>query len=234
MPRRLLHTIREEWPRLALDVVVLVLGISLSFQVEQWRQARSDATTERRSWLAVRDDLVADTLALSRGARGLDRMTRACAALLGSPPADSVDRYMDYSISYTTFSPAASAFQEMRQTGSARQLQNRALFNALAALHSGPYTVAGHWDDIDEQLVLNRLVPYLEANAPGDYAQSQGGRVTTGLAGSWRALRTRTGYRNLLATSRSFKQAHQESFELALVEARKILARVNEELAKPM
>ena len=229
--RRFVDTVRDDWPRLLLEFVILVVGISASFALEGWREGREDARAERRAWQTVHDDLAADTAALARGIARLDAQVRACAALLAEPAPDSVDVYMDRTISYASFAPAGNGYAQLRATAGARTLQNRALFNALASLQTREYERARAWDLIDEQVVLERMVPYLEAHAPASYAAAEGGTALAGLRPTYEALRARVPYRNLLGTSRSFKQAHREVYAEALAAARRVLGLVRAELA---
>lgn len=232
MSRRLLHTLHEEWPRLALDIVVLILGITLSFEVEQWRQDRDSAQLERRTWAAARDDLATDTLVLARYVKVLDRMAHACDALLGTPPADSISADMSCIISYPQFRPSSATYEELRQTSNARGLQHRKLFNSLTRLHTAAYAVTADWDRVDAQLVVERGFPYLEANAPSTYADLAADTTGPGLRDAWKALHTRPQFRNLVGTSRTFKDAHRAAYAGALTATRRVLARVDSVLAE--
>jgi hypothetical protein len=229
----LLATVREEWPRLVLELVVLVVGISASFALEEWRGDQENARIERRAWEGVRDELAADTLSLARQIERVQRMARADSALLAGPPPDSVDTYLDQAISYTGFTPTANAYAELRATSAQRQLRRRALFGALAALQLREYERVGQWDAINRQIVLDRVVPYLDEHAPASYAASTGGLETRGLGDTWAALRNDRVLRNLLATQRNFRDAQAQVYGLALARARAVLADVDRALATP-
>lgn len=231
---RLLRTLRDEWPRLALDILVLILGITLSFEVEEWRQDRESARLERRTWVAVHDDLVADSTSLTANIKVLDGMVRGCDALLGAPPADRVGDDMNCTIAYPAFRPAAAAYEELRQSSNARQLQHRKLFNVLTRLHTGPYVYTADWDRVDAQLVVDRVFPYLEANAPATYADLASDTSGAGMRDAWRALHTRPQFRNLIGTSRAFKAAHRATYAAALTSVRHVLARVDSVVAEPV
>lgn len=229
---RLVATVRDEWPRLVLELVVLVVGISASFALEEWRGERENARIERRAWEAVQVELAADTVAIRRQMTRLERMIRASGELLTGPPADSVDAYLDLAISYTGFTPTANAWAELRASSAGRQLQRRALFDTLAALHLREYERAGQWDAINRQIVLDRVLPYLTVNAPASYAEAmRGGLETQGFGPTWAAMRRDRVFRNLLATQRSFREAQFQVYDLALGRARATLAAVARALA---
>src|SRR5690349_2573027 len=99
--RKLLLVLREDWPRLVIELLVLVLGITASFALDQWRREREDRQLERRTLEGLHENLVADTVTLAAAEARLGRMARGYAELLGgTAPADSIDTYMDLSISY--------------------------------------------------------------------------------------------------------------------------------------
>jgi hypothetical protein len=231
--RRLLDTVRDEWPRLVLELVVLVVGISASFALEEWRGDQENARVERRAWEAVREELAADTLALVRQIARSEAMARADAQLLAGPPPDSVDTYLDLAISYAGFTPTDNAYVELRNTSAQRQLRHRALFAELSALHNREYERAAQWDRINSGIVLQRILPYLEEHAPTAYADAarQRGTETVGLDATWQALRDDRVFRNLLATQKNFRDAHTHVYALALARARAVLARVDRLLA---
>ena len=206
---------------------LLIVGISASFALEQWRGDRENARVERRAWEAVREELVADTLALTTQIVRLRRMARADSALLAGPPPDSVNAYVDLAISYTGFTPTDNAYAELRNTSAQRQLRERALFNALSALHNREYERAGQWDRINSGIVLERILPYVDQHAPAAYADAvRGGLETQGLTPTWEALRTDRVFRNLLATQKNFREAQLAVYGLALGRAREVLGRV--------
>lgn len=231
--RRFLQVVHDDWPRLILELVILVIGISASFALEDWRQDRENRRVERQSWAAVRDDLAADTLYLALRVGQLRAFLRADDALLTGPAPDSVDAYMDRAISYVAFRRTDHAFQELRQTSNARALRHRALFNALSTMYARDYELVAEWDDINRDFVLRRMIPYLDTQGPRAYAAVRGGRSVIGLRGTWAALGARPAFRNLLATERLFVEAHLSTYEAALVRARTLMARVEREALAP-
>jgi hypothetical protein len=227
--RRFLTIVRDDWPRLVLELLVLVVGISASFALEEWRGDQENARVERRAWEAVREELAADTLALTRQIARLRQMARAGEQLLAGPPRDSVDVYVDLAISYTGFTPTDNAYVELRNTSAQRQLRQRALFSELSALHNREYERAAQWDRINSGIVLQRVLPYLEEHAPAAYADAARARgtETVGLDQTWEALRGDRVFRNLLATQKNFRDAHTQVYDLALTQARTVLGRVD-------
>jgi hypothetical protein len=113
---------------------------------------------ERRAWAGVATNLATDTLYLSRRARQLDVMIAAYDALIaGRAPADSVESYMDLAISYVNFVRTDFAYEELRQSSSARQVRNAALLERTSRMYTSEYSLADEWEAINRDFATNRF-----------------------------------------------------------------------------
>jgi hypothetical protein len=228
--RRVLEVLRDDWPRLAIEVLVLVAGITISFALDEWRTERGNRRTERRALELIRDDLVADSAMLATLDRRLAAMVRAHAALLDGPPADSIDIYMDLAISYVIFMKTDVAYEQLRQTGDARHLRNRKLFDDVVQAYNNEYTRAGEWDAINRDFVLDRMIPYLDDNAPFVDAGTRDG-IALGMAPVYHRLIRTDRFRNLLRTERNFRDLQRLVYRLAAQRGATLLRDVRRELA---
>lgn len=232
--RRLLQVVAEDWPRLLLEVLVLVLGISASFALEEWRSERADARVERLAWEAARDDLAADTSYLATRLASLAERRQAHDVLLAAAadgrtlPRDTLAVLLDVTIGYVAFRSTDNAYQELRQTGNARGIRNRALLGRLSGLHTRPYAIVAEWDAITSDFVRHRMIPFVDAASPVAYARL-GADGSPDLATAWPVLRRDPRYRNLLATSRMFVDAQAAAYARALADARRLMARIDAE-----
>ena len=111
--RRLGRSIRADWPKLVTELAVVILGISISLGVDEWRRDREDTLAARRTWESIADDLKADSAYLAGRVVQLDRMVKSYDGLLGTAPPDSLDAFMDRAISYVVFTPTQSAYREL-------------------------------------------------------------------------------------------------------------------------
>ena len=229
--------LRDDWPRLLLELVILIVGISASFALEDWRQRRADAATEHRAWATVADNLAADTTQLALRLAQLATVTAACDRLLaGNVPADSAAVLLDQAMLYVTFVPTDYGYDELRRTSSARELNARALLGEVARLHSRMYPLVAEWDALNRRFLLDRFYPFLEARAPAPYLDPEaatalrGGRVAAsrgrGLGASYAALADDRHFRNLLVTDRFYKGGQRLAYGRALEQARLTLAAV--------
>lgn len=235
--------LRDEWPRLLLDLAILVAGITASFALEDWRQRRQDEATERRAWATVAENLAADTTQLASRLAQLRTQVDACDRLLaGAVPPDSAGLLLDRAMVYVTFVPTDYGYDELRRTSSARELRARGLLGDLARLHGRAYALATEWDAINRRFLLDRFYPYLEAEAPAPYLDPdaatalRGGRTAAaraglGLSASHAALAGERRFRNLLVSDRFYKGGQAQVYARALDQARGTLAAVRAALA---
>jgi hypothetical protein len=228
------RTLREQWPRLALELVVLVIGITASFLLNEWRLAIGEREEERRALHALRQDLRSDSSHLATRIELDTRMIASYERLLDStgdvaPAVDSADTYMDHAITYLTFAKRDNTYEELKQTGRTDVIRNEELRGRIINLYNRVYLNATEWDSINRQFVLERMIPYLDDNGP--YVESGfAGGVATGLSGLYTALRREDRFRNLIRTNRLFKEAQRAVYELILAEVSAALGAVEAEL----
>ena len=227
---RFTETLRNDWPRLIIELLVVVAGISISFALDEWRRDREDHREEHRIWVAIQDNLRADSLTLASRDVKLRAFVAAYDGLLSGGPADSLDSWMDQAISYTVFTPTQTAFQELEQMAGSRLIRNRALLADLTSLYNRDYRRAVEWDEINKNFVLERMIPYLDATAPY-IAGTGGGETATGLSAVYRSVEKRDQFRNLIRTNRIFKSAQQTVSLSALKRLIDVRAGIAKELA---
>jgi hypothetical protein len=231
---RFTRTLSEQWPRFVLELIVLFVGITASLAANEWRQAIGRREDERRALTGIRDDLRADSaylagrLAISDGM--IDAYHRLLAADAGTLPADSIDVYMDATITYHTFARRDNTYEALKQNGTTDLIRDDALRGRVINLYNHVYQLATEWDTINRQFVLERMIPYLDNEGPYVDSGFEDG-AATGLAAVYDALRAEDRFRNLLRTNRLFKEAQQSVYRLVQTEAGHVLAAVEAELA---
>jgi hypothetical protein len=231
--RRFARVLRTDWPRLVVELAVLVAGITISFAVDEWRRDREDRRAERRMWEAIHGDLAADSAYLAARVVQLGAMVRAYDGLLAGGPNDSLDVYMDRAISYVVFTPTQSAYRELQELAGSRLIRNRVLLADLTNAYNREYVRAAEWDAIGRNFVLERMIPYLDANAP--YVEGTGGgEVAVGLAAVYRSVGKRDHFRNLVRTHRMFREAQRSVYQATLTRVTNLRARVGAEIGNSL
>lgn len=229
--RRFVGVLREDWPRLAIELLVLVSGITISFALDEWRRDREDRRTEHRAWEAIYEDLGIDSAYLGKRVVQLKGMTRSYEALLATPEADSLDGYMDRAISYVTFPASLGAYHELQQMAGSRLIRNHALLADLTSAYSREYERAREWDNINRDFILERMIPYLDLAA--EYPESvHGGETALGLGAVYHTIGTRYQFRNLVRTNRLFKEAQGSVYQATFDRVAALRGKVAEELKR--
>jgi hypothetical protein len=134
------HLKQQHWMALFLDFVIVVVGVFIGLQVNNWNEARQDQARTRDYLERIREDLEADIAGLARrktmwasvqnhgGAAlayaegGTLANGSAWETLLGYYQASQVWPY----------APTAATYDEMRATGDLRLIRDKALRTALA------------------------------------------------------------------------------------------------------
>jgi hypothetical protein len=127
--------------RLIAEGLVMVLGILLAFQLENWREGRARYQLETAQLVAIRDDVLEnqqrleDVLALQRETVESGRILLAAhAGRLPAPLGDSLVVLFDNAESWWRLEPVTGAYDAMVGSGDVVRLRNQSLLRALASL----------------------------------------------------------------------------------------------------
>ena len=131
---RLAAAVREQnWFAVALEVVIVVLGVVIGFQVTAWGQGRSDRAKEQAYLLQLEGDLVGTLADLDWVDRAMAKREVASTKLLHGfqlrepPPRDSLLVWLDEVSGSVTRSPVTRTIDAMIATGDLRLLRNDSL-----------------------------------------------------------------------------------------------------------
>jgi len=144
IPRRLAKAIRSQnWFIVFIEVLVLVVGVFIGLQVDDWNQLRKDRVEERVYLEELLEDFEANRTALLQSTSSLEEIIPAMTALLEQSAMDTPDwsigelndafRYIHY---MPTFFPVERAFANLTGSGDLKIIRNRDLKNALAKYFS--------------------------------------------------------------------------------------------------
>lgn len=220
---------------LFLQLVVVIVGVTISLVLDEWRASRGEAREARDLTASLAADLRSDMDELDAALDRTEQFTQAYRRLLApeaaSLPDDSLDAYVDMAVSYAIFPTHDEAYEAMRQTGSSRLLRDPDLRSAVIRHYTRTVGRADEWDDINRQFVLDRMIPFIEANAPelsSSAGETEAGTTAwTGLAGAFRALDDDPHFRNLLQTNLLFKEAQATVYSLTRDASEELLAQLH-------
>ena len=225
MPRSVAAAVRRTIPRLALELLVVVLGITISFWFQDWRQQRDDRQQETRLLRGIVEELRADHTDLQRRLEMVDRSLAAVQRLQRdgeTMSTEELDRAMDQTLSYIAFAPSRASYVELQQMAGSRLVRDKRLLHQVITLYERAYPMAVEWDGINRQFVLDRMFPYLDRHGPSFVSSSAAG-YATGYHQAYRAIAGETEFRNLLRSALLFKEGQRATYAALLDTVGKVL-----------
>ncbi|MBL8722906.1 MAG: hypothetical protein JNK49_02620 [Planctomycetes bacterium] len=202
--------------RFGLELLAVVLGVTISFWLEDQRKDRADRAEEQRLLESFATELRGDLATLENyGKRLADDTARMQGALADDGKLDdkALDALMDTLLGYAAFRPATATYSELRQTGASRVFRDKALLRRVLNVYERLYPMAGEWDAVNREFVLGRAFPYVDEAGPA-FASSGEQGYAHGYHLAWRALRNSPHFRNLLRSSVVFRQGQAEAYRL--------------------
>lgn len=138
------------------EILVIFIGISMSFFFDEWRQNRQDEETIRKHLTFLRTNLVQDTLQLTgmihfghKSARSIHKMVYF---KHDSEITDSISFHIDNAASYLTFKPNQMAYEEIRQTAHTNLINNDSLKVLFLSYYTSIIPNCIEWCKVDEEL----------------------------------------------------------------------------------
>jgi hypothetical protein len=134
---------RQEWFTVVLEILIVVVGIFIGLQVDDWNQARQDRQLETRYLQRLQADLLEDSIRVDRGIL-LAKIRMQQARLLIDGIADpevaarQPDRFIEAveKVSWRITPPIASnVYSELLDTGRTALIESESLRDLLAAYY---------------------------------------------------------------------------------------------------
>ena len=162
---------RQDWFVVFIELIVLVLGIFIGLQVDDWNQARKDRLEERVFLEELLEDFDASESSLASSIERLERVATAMIGLLEQSAKDAPDWDMDQLNTafrqlhnMPTFIAVSRAYDNLTGAGDLRLLRNRELKNALAQYYSFAELIELIQNTHEMELV-GTFQPYIIENA---------------------------------------------------------------------
>lgn len=159
-----------EWKKYFFELVVIVVGITISFMVQNWQEARKSRHEEVLMLERIHSDLAEDTLAMRAEIKVLEDIVRYGESLLRSTQiedmADSLNIFLGYQLQYSVFTKTDIGYQSMGQGRSAQLISNRPLLNKIIRLYALRYKELEEYGDVDKTFMLGEFIPYFNLRFP--------------------------------------------------------------------
>lgn len=151
------------------ELFILILGITASFALNEWRVSTQESKQQVQLLTNFKKNLVTDSTILRAGVDQLTRQLEAAGKVL----ATNTDSYSDSLVinvlnllNYVPFKSNDITYEEMKNLGNSRIIQNDSLLSSIIGLYENGYETVVNWSEIDGQHVKSELIPFVERNFP--------------------------------------------------------------------
>ena len=213
------------------EVLVIFIGISISFFFDEWRENRKDKETMRKHLTVLKNNLVQDTLQLTLMIKYGNSFVRNIDKLVyfekDSEITDSLTQYIDNAASYLVFKPNQIAYEEIKQSAHTNLIENDSLKTLFLYHYTSTIPNCVEWCKVDETHTMTQLIPEMTIYFPV-VADSLNRVSPFEIA---KALRVKK-LRNLLLANSTYKKTTIQFFRMTKKSTKALLKKVDEELAE--
>ena len=153
------------------NLLVVILGISIAFYLEGWREEASNRMQEKKYLESMATDLQTDIEALDTLLKINEEISSALVNLslasVGKPyESDSALMFQTLKIQYNPpFTPQRTAYESLKASGKLDLISDFGLRNQIVDLYEQFYRGTGEYDDALNQHVRDFVKPYYMKNA---------------------------------------------------------------------
>ena len=210
-----------------LEFLVIVTGIMASFLIEEFRQTAKENDKEKNILREIEVDLGIDSNFISYIVKQIEIASEFANSLLRSSE-DSIKIKLDAVLSYHNIKTRDIGFKKLSAGDNYNLIKDENLFRAITIHYSQNYELLDEWARITRQLVLDRILPFLEKNG---VAESYNDKYLYGIK-SVRKLKNNNEFRNLLRTSAFYKNSYHKICEAILKNNKYILEAIDKYLGE--
>ena len=121
MFRKIINHLKSKWYRYVLEIIVVILGILIAYNLEQWSNARSNAKKEIEMLKEFKRGLTADLEEMRFNIRMHDYSIQSSKIILkvikdNLPYQDSLDACFAYTHAFSTFSGRVGPIEQLKNT----------------------------------------------------------------------------------------------------------------------
>jgi hypothetical protein len=213
------------------EIIVISVGISISFWFDEWRSNRKDKEMERRHLIDLKNNLKQDTFMLAQNIKGGKTFVNSSRKLAtfknDKDILDSLDIHIDNAASYLSMKTNQTAYEEIKQTGHTSLITNDSLKKFILGHYTLVVPYSEEWGNIDKNYTMTQLIPEMSIYFP--VVPDTTNMVSA--AQKMKALKVQK-LRNLLLTNATYKQATIQSFMTTKAYSEKLIKRIEDELEK--
>ncbi|GAB4007207.1 hypothetical protein GCM10028808_10660 [Spirosoma migulaei] len=168
--RKVKHPFKIILEKYISEILVIFIGISISFFFDEWRENRKDDETVKKHFTVLRTNLIQDTLKLTvminHGRKLVNSINKLTYFKLDSDIKDSISFHIDNAGSYLVFKPNQMAYEEIRQTAHTNLIKNDSLKMLFLSYYTSTIPYCIEWCKIDETHTMTQLIPEMSSYFP--------------------------------------------------------------------
>ncbi|WP_412061310.1 hypothetical protein [Rubrivirga sp. IMCC45206] len=170
---RLSQAVREQnWFAVALEVLIVIVGVVIGFQVTAWGSERAARATEQELLANLQTEFETNRELYDANAarlrRAMDQAQRLLALTGPTPqphrPAE-IDSLLVGLLGFPDFAPETGQVQSLLSTGRIVLIQHDSLRAALAAWPDA-FQILEQEEENVREAVIHRFIPYLQSRVP--------------------------------------------------------------------
>lgn len=218
------------------DVFIVVLGVSLSFLLNEWRLGVSAHDDEKEILLQVVEDLKADTAKLKANRKELVEITKSSIKLVemtrDSVLANAMEAYIATKklITYVPFEASKVGYFELSAQGKSGKIKDKKLLMRIMELHENGYRRIDELTNTHRDYLVKtiyeyntRKMPFLMMNE-SELSVATQEAIANGIVAD--------EFKHMLFFEIVLKQNIIEAYDTVLEEQEKMIVQINEKLAK--
>jgi hypothetical protein len=213
------------------EILIIFIGISISFMFDEWRDNRKDNETARKHLIMLKKSLSQDTFMLT-GMIGMShKYVRSINKLSyfkdPSEILDSINYHIDNAASYADFKANQVAYEEIKESAHTILFKDDTLKQSFLAYYTHYVPHCNEWSTVYKTVIMNELIPEMTNYFP--IVDDKLNLITP--KQKIDALREKK-LRNILLQCAAYKQAVIMTYERTKTVATKLLKRIDLELGK--
>ena len=211
------------------EIVVIFVGISISFWFDEWRDNRKDREIEREILLNLKANLAQDTTLLGGTAEMGEGLVRGINKLIvfkrDTEIVDSVSLLIDMAASYLGCPTNQTTYEEIKQTGHTSLILNDTLKRAILGHYTSVIPFAKEWAEVDKTHTMNQLIPEMSNYFPVVVDSLN----TVSASQKVKFLKT-PKLRHLLLTNLAYKKEAVKALNFASSNSKRLILRIDKAL----
>lgn len=217
----------SDFRKYLFELIIIITGISISFMVQNWREAAANRKLEIHILERIRTDLAADTASMRAELQLVDLISRGAKAILANEEPyelnDSLNLFIYVQMNYSAFKKSDIGYLAMKQGGRSDLISNKVLSDQIIRQYAIDYPYLEEWFETDQKFLLDHYLPFFHSRFP--YLENY--------AVDWEKLKPviqTDEYRNLVRSNLVMKYQIGQFFRKNIESATALMQAIEQEL----